>query len=94
MELKKGERMEKGVEAAMQELLCALSLNIIRVRRGSVCVCTVMCICVCTLWLEADGLACKCATGVCLYVSHCSVVSFLSWEENLIPRRAGDTHQP
>lgn len=39
MELKKGERMEKGVEAAMQELLCALSLNIIRVRRGSVCVC-------------------------------------------------------
>lgn len=57
MELKKGERMEKGVEAAMQELLCALSLSIMRVRRGSVCVCvcTVVCVCVCTLWLEADG---------------------------------------
>lgn len=40
MELKRGEgqRQEKGVEAAMQELLCALSLNIIRVRRDSVCV--------------------------------------------------------
>ncbi len=39
MELKKGEGqwMEKGVEAAMQELLSALSVNLIRVRRGCVC---------------------------------------------------------
>lgn len=40
MEVKKrrGQWMEKGVEAAMQELLSALSLNPIRVRRGCVCV--------------------------------------------------------
>lgn len=40
IEVKKGagQRMEKGVEAAMQELLSALSLNLIRVRRGCVCV--------------------------------------------------------
>ena len=39
-------------------------------------------------------LACKCATGVCLDVSHRSVVSFLLREAGLISRTAGVTHQP
>lgn len=67
MELKKGERMEKGVEAAMQELLCALSLNIIRVRRGSVCVCVQSCVSVCVrcgwklmVWLVNVLQVCVC----------------------------------
>lgn len=89
MELKKErQRQEKGVEAAMQELLCALSLNIIRVRRDSVCEQPV------NLGMEADAFCLKCATGVCLYVSHRSVVSFLSWGAGLIPGTAAVTHQP
>lgn len=49
MERRKGEgqRQEKGVEAAMQELLRALSLNIIRVRRVCVCVKCATGVCLC-----------------------------------------------
>lgn len=87
------------MEAAVQELLCALSEH--QQGRPRLRVCTV---CVQSV-SEHVGLsqrygrvgcrlmvlACQCATGVC--VCHCSVVSCLSWGASLTPR-VGVTHQP